>query len=147
MANVAEKFSNYPAFRFHFGEMVIEKAGKDDYIAHRPGSDAWEDWIQRGTKEYINGWLYGAVQTACGQIHKEPPGELKGDQKGICPVCGAKIEYEGNEQMEDGGVYPWTCPSCGASGEEGYDEVFDGHHYNVVDADGNKIPGRVEGER
>lgn len=81
MANVAEKFGNYPAFRFHFGELVIEKVGKDDYIAHRPGSDAWEDWIQRGTKEYINGWLYGAVQTACGQIHKEPQDEPREERE------------------------------------------------------------------
>lgn len=69
--NVAKKFSNYQAFQFHFGELVIEKVGKDDYIAHRPDEDAWENWLQRGSKEYINGWLYGAVMRECGQIHRE----------------------------------------------------------------------------
>ncbi len=70
MANVAEKFSNYRAFQYHFGDLVIEKVGKDDYIAHRSGCDAWKDWLQRGTKEYINGWLYGAVMRECGQIQQ-----------------------------------------------------------------------------
>ena len=142
MSNLAEKFSNYSAFRFHFGDLVIEKVGRNDYVAMRPGPDSCEDWLQRGTKEYINGWLYGAVQTICGQIHKEPADLPEGDKQGICPVCGAEIEYHDNIKIDDGGVYEWTCPSCGASGEEGYDEVFDGHHYNVTDADGNKIPGR-----
>ncbi len=144
MTDEVEKFSNYPAFRFHFGELKIEKVGKDDYIAHRPGSDAWEDWLQRGTKEYINGWLYGAVQTICGQIHKEATDEEEGDQEGICPVCGGALEYMGTEVLDDGGVEHWVCQECGATGDEGYNNVFDGHHYNVRDADGKPIPGREE---
>lgn len=66
----------------------------------------------------------------------------KADQKGICPVCGGELKYTENEQMDDGGVYHWICTSCEATGKEGYNEVFDGHHYEVRDADGAEIPGR-----
>lgn len=64
----------------------------------------------------------------------------EGDQEGICPICGGPVEYVCSEQMDSGGVHHWDCPKCGASGEEGYDEVFDGHHYNVVDGNGNPFP-------
>lgn len=64
------------------------------------------------------------------------------DRKGICPVCGGELDFGDNEQMDDGGVYDWMCSCCGATGQQGYEEVFDGHHYNVRDADGNLIPGR-----
>lgn len=142
-SNVVESFSNYQAFRFHFGELEIKKVGKDEYLAHRPGKYAWTDYIQRGTKEYINGWLYGAVQTACGQIHKESTDEEEaGDREGFCPVCGSEVEHHDNIPMDNGGVYPWTCHHCGATGEEGYNSTFDGKHYNVRDAAGKKIPGR-----
>ncbi len=67
MKDVADQFSNYPAFRTHLAPVVIEKVGRNDYIAYRE-DDSSEHWLQRGTKEYINGWLYGAVQTVCGQI-------------------------------------------------------------------------------
>ncbi len=107
MENMAEKFSNYKAFQFHFGDLVVEKVGKDDYIAHRPGTDTCVDWIQRGSKEYINGWMYGAVQRECGQIHKEPPEEAHVDQAGICPVCGAELEFEERIQIIVGGDTLW----------------------------------------
>lgn len=61
------------------------------------------------------------------------------DREGICPLCGAVVEYSGNEHLDDGGVHPWECPECGATGKEGYDEVFDGQHYDVADADGNPV--------
>lgn len=66
------------------------------------------------------------------------------DEEGICPVCGASIEYTGDDDIDDdGGKHSWTCPKCGASGEEGYNAVFD-RHYNVVDANEEEIPGRPE---
>lgn len=68
------------------------------------------------------------------------------DQEGICPVCGGELELEDNIQMDDGGVYPWKCLSCGATGKQGYAEIFDGNHYDVRDADGNLIQGREQGE-
>lgn len=67
-----------------------------------------------------------------------------GDQAGICPLCQASIEYGERETMDEGGVYFWTCPNCGAAGREGYNEVFDGHHYNVRDKNGKPVPGRIE---
>lgn len=66
------------------------------------------------------------------------------DKEGVCPACGSQIEYEGNEQTDGGGVRCWICPACGTTGKEGYDEVFDGHHYNVRDAAGKPLPGRKE---
>ena len=58
--------------------------------------------------------------------------------EGICPCCGSQIEYGQRNHMDNGGTTNWECPNCEASGEEGYDEVFDGMHYNVCDADGNE---------
>lgn len=58
--------------------------------------------------------------------------------EGICPCCGAQIEYGQVNHMDNGGTIAWECPNCEASGEEGYDEVFDGMHYNVQDAEGNE---------
>lgn len=67
------------------------------------------------------------------------------DKDGICPVCGAEIEYDGDEDDDGngGGWWDWECPGCGATGRAGFDKVFD-RHYNVVDKDGNPIPGRPE---
>ena len=54
--------------------------------------------------------------------------------EGICPCCGSQIEYGQRNHMDNGGTIAWECPNCEASGEEGFDEVFDGMHYNVSDA-------------
>jgi len=72
--NKANEFSNYSAFLVHFKPLVIQKVAKDFYRA------AYQDevdrnpqdyhYIQQGTASYIDGWLYGAVQTVCGQIVK-----------------------------------------------------------------------------
>lgn len=61
------------------------------------------------------------------------------DEEGLCPICGGELEYEGDEPLDDGGVYEWTCPGCGATGKEGYNKVFD-QHYDVHDGDGNPYP-------
>lgn len=58
--------------------------------------------------------------------------------EGICPCCGSQIEYDRRNHMDNGGTIAWECPNCEASGEEGFDEVFDGMHYSVCDADGNE---------
>lgn len=63
------------------------------------------------------------------------------DSEGVCPVCGGELEYNGDDiKTCGGGMHPWTCQKCGATGEEGYNEVFDGQHYNVRDKDGNPSP-------
>lgn len=75
MDNCARYFTNYEAFKTHFKPLVIEKIGKDEYIASYDDELKTNSqgcyWIQRGTKEYINGWLYGAVQVACGQLRRK----------------------------------------------------------------------------
>lgn len=61
-------------------------------------------------------------------------------KEGICPVCGAEIEYTGDNNIDDnGGTFPWNCKNCGASGKEGYNRIFD-KHYDVTDCYGNYIP-------
>lgn len=58
-------------------------------------------------------------------------------QEGICPLCGGSLEYGARDDIDSGGTFAWECENCGATGEEGFDRVFDGRHYNVQDADGN----------
>lgn len=51
------------------------------------------------------------------------------EHEGICPVCGASIEYSGDsDQIGEYGSRHWECLKCGASGNEGYKEVFVEHH-------------------
>ena len=68
-----------------------------------------------------------------------PPEQNPKHKEGICPVCGGQFRYGEFELSDNGGCYEWDCPHCGASGEEGYDLVFDGNHYNVEDAEGNEV--------
>lgn len=71
-----------------------------------------------------------------------PPLHLYGDEDGICPVCGAKIDSWGSTNVDDcGTMVSWKCLECGATGKAGYDSVFD-HHYMVCDANGKELPGR-----
>lgn len=72
--NVAHKFINYPAFAANFEEIIITKSSARNnlYFIYLNEDDFEnESWRQFGTKEYIEGWLYGAVQTACGIIKKK----------------------------------------------------------------------------
>lgn len=68
---VNEKFSNYPAFANHFEAVDIFQMGKDLFLICREGeSDPENAYIQMGTRDYVNGWLYGAVQATCGQARR-----------------------------------------------------------------------------
>ena len=66
-----------------------------------------------------------------GEMEVEGP-----DSEGICPVCGAKFDYGCFDLVDEGGIYDWECPRCGATGKEGYDLIFDGNQYDVKLADG-----------
>lgn len=51
--------------------------------------------------------------------------EITAGQEDIYPLCGAGIEYKGENVIDDdGGTFPWTCPGCGASGKEVIPAVF-----------------------
>lgn len=62
---------NLRAFVHNFGEPTIVKEdyGKGFYV-FRPGDNPKENsWVQYCYDiNYLNGWLYGCVQAACGQI-------------------------------------------------------------------------------
>lgn len=77
MEDLAKKFKNYTAFSCHFQPVTILKTGKDHYTAYYGGAEP-ENQIQHGSREYIEGWLYGAVQVACGQIRKRSAEENDG---------------------------------------------------------------------
>lgn len=60
---------------------------------------------------------------------------IEGDD-GRCPLCGAEIEYEGDQEIvDDCSMVSFTCPHCGASGKAGYDLMFDAY-YDVEKGDG-----------
>lgn len=87
---------------------------------------------------------YGGVTYAVNVIaaDDEYTSSARFDEEGICPVCGATLEeYGAQETLDEGGVIPWECSQCGATGKEGYDRVFD-RHYNVCFANGNPVPDR-----
>ncbi len=75
-----------------------------------------------------------------GSLDMKPPGA---EEAGICPICGGELEYVDNIRSDNGGLAVWTCPNCGATGKEGYDEVFD-QHYDVKDGDGKPFPAPTE---
>ncbi len=74
MKNCNEKFGNLKAFETHFKPVFIYRMNKCYYVFdHEPKNDPDDlhSWIQAGSIDYIDGWLYGAVQTVCGQIKKK----------------------------------------------------------------------------
>ena len=60
-----EEFSNYAPFHANFEDVYIYKANGNHYfVCTTPQNDVelQNEWIFYGTKETINGWLYGCVQ-------------------------------------------------------------------------------------
>lgn len=67
---------------------------------------------------------------------RDIPTEENGD---ICPVCGAELEFDGPEEIENRGtVIRWGCPTCGATGKQCNDIKF-AEHIDVCDRDGNSV--------
>jgi Holliday junction resolvase len=77
-------FSNYPAFAANFNDVLIVKFQKKGEYFVFNSKDVQTDnegnykidsletaWIQKGNADYINGWLYGAVQAACKVVSKK----------------------------------------------------------------------------
>ena len=63
-SSVENEFKNYKAFASNFKPITIIKRGKE-YFVYKKGDepkDGEDNYIQHGSKEYIDGWLYGAVQ-------------------------------------------------------------------------------------
>lgn len=59
--NVADEFKNYAAYKANFKPLTIVKQGKD-YFVYKESANESSDYVQFGSKEYIDGWLYGCVQ-------------------------------------------------------------------------------------
>ena len=53
-----------------------------------------------------------------------------GNEEGICPDCGAEIEYGTAEPEGNSLGYEYFCPECENSGTEWYDLDFDSHTIN-----------------
>ena len=63
--------TNYNAYATHYMPLEFVQLGTD--IRAIPAGGSEDDWVQHGSSEYLNGWLYGAVQAACGQCQPYPP--------------------------------------------------------------------------
>lgn len=72
----AAQLSNFAAFAVHFPgyEVLTFKAYKGKrffYIVPIETADPWSSYIYNADNlEHINGYLYGAVQAACGQLRR-----------------------------------------------------------------------------
>ena len=60
-----DQFTNYPAFHANFEDVYIYKFGKLYYVFKEEHGTFEHDYFMFGTKDNINGWLYGCVQTRC----------------------------------------------------------------------------------
>lgn len=57
-----EEFKNYSPFRANFEDVYIYKAGNLYYVCNHVQIKEITEWIYNGTKDEVNGWLYGCVQ-------------------------------------------------------------------------------------
>jgi hypothetical protein len=54
---------------------------------------------------------------------------------GVCPACGAEVEYGKGQVDDDDYVYKWKCEECGAYGREYYDMTFS---ESIIDGEGGE---------
>ena len=118
----------------------------EEYLNRKPENiqiNAPVALIQLGVEEFvktvrriaeIGNFVLNETPTASNEGSQEPM-----YKEGICPVCGGLIAYGSFDLVDEGGTFDWTCGSCGATGREGYDLVFDGSHYDVELSDGTKF--------
>lgn len=57
-----DHFTNYSAFHANFEDVYIYKYGRMYYIFKEPQNEINLDYFMFGTKDIIEGWLYGCVQ-------------------------------------------------------------------------------------
>lgn len=59
-----DEFRYYAPFHNNFEDVYIYKVPNGFYfVCKEPiGNNGFENWIFNGTKETVNGWLYGCVQ-------------------------------------------------------------------------------------
>lgn len=50
--------------------------------------------------------------------------DVVGEEEGICPECGAEINYEESYPEGESLYYEYECPSCNGTGKEWYDLEF-----------------------
>ena len=62
MTNLSDKFSNYLAFHNNFEDVYIYKISQVYYVFREPHEQFEHNYIMFGTRDNINGWLYGCVQ-------------------------------------------------------------------------------------
>ena len=65
--------TNYCAYVANCQPLDFRKDGKEIRVYPAGTQDQESGYIQCGTPEYINGWLYGAVQTINGQVRPQNP--------------------------------------------------------------------------
>lgn len=56
------QFTNYQAFHANFEDVYIYKVGKLYYVFRESHENFENNYIMFGTKDVIEGWLYGCVQ-------------------------------------------------------------------------------------
>lgn len=101
-------------------------------------TEVCEDYLGTWTLSH-DGIRYVADVTTVGNVLTAYP--VKVDTAGICLLCGAKLKYVGAHALQDCSYISWECPNCGATGQEGYNRVFD-RHENIRAGNGTWISDR-----
>ena len=69
---VSKTFSNYKAFEANFKPLRFVKRG-NEYFVYKADEKDDDNYKQHGNKDYINGWLYGAVQAKMKMFESKKP--------------------------------------------------------------------------
>ena len=91
--------TNYCAYVANCQPLDFRKDGKEIRVYPAGTQDQESGYIQCGTPEYINGWLYGAVQTINDQVRPQNP-----EPAGIL----VSVALHDNESAPDGVTFLYT---------------------------------------